>query len=140
MNSAREIAVKLLQKCLILASDLQFIDWTQTQYSSPPSEDVSRDNFEQFYDKTVQIRVGAEYQIKQIDAYTRVGYLYDPIPFNGKEIDNNRNYLTIGLGKVFDNVVKFDVAYMRGSWKQSVESLATSQTSNRLFFSAAYRY
>ena len=134
------IAVKLLQECLILASDVQFIDWTQTQYSSPPSEDVSRDNFEQFYDTTVQIRVGAEYQIKHIDAYTRVGYMYDPIPFNGKETDNNRNYLTIGLGKVFDNVVKFDVAYMRGSWKQSVESLATSQTSNRLFFSAAYRY
>ena len=66
------IAVKLLQKCLTLASDIQFTDWTQTQYSAPPSEDVSRDNFERFYDKTVQIRVGAEYQIKKIDAYTRV--------------------------------------------------------------------
>ena len=134
------IAVKLLQKCLTLASDIQFTDWTQTQYSAPPSEDVSRDNFERFYDKTVQIRVGAEYQIKKIDAYTRVGYLYDPIPFNAKEIDNNRNSLTIGIGKVFDEVVKFDIAYIRGSWKQSVESLATTQTSNRLFVSAAYRY
>ena len=134
------IAVKLLQKCLTLASDIQFTDWTQTQYSVPPSEDVSRDNFERFYDKTVQIRVGAEYQIKKIDAYTRVGYLYDPIPFNAKEIDNNRNSLTIGIGKVFDEVVKFDIAYIRGSWKQSVESLATTQTSNRLFVSAAYRY
>ena len=134
------IAVKLLQKCLTLAGDVQFTDWTQTQYSSPPSEDVSQDNFERFYDKTVQIRVGAEYQIKKVDAYTRVGYLYDPIPFNGKEIESDRNYLTIGLGKVFDEVVKFDIAYIRGSWEQSVESLATAQTSNRLFLSAAYRY
>jgi hypothetical protein len=69
-----------------------------------------------------------------------VGYLYDPIPFNGKEIESDRNYLTIGLGKVFDEVVKFDIAYIRGSWEQSVESLATAQTSNRLFLSAAYRY
>ena len=134
------IAVKLLQKCLTLASDIQFTDWTQTQYSTPPSEDVSRDNFERFYDKTVQIRVGAEYQFKKIDAYTRVGYMYDPIAFNAKEIDNNRNFLTFGIGKVFDEVVKFDIAYIRGSWKQSVDSLATSQTSNRLFVSAAYRY
>ncbi|MDE0043977.1 MAG: hypothetical protein OXT74_18180 [Candidatus Poribacteria bacterium] len=134
------IAVKLLQECLILASDIQFTDWTQTQYSTPPSEDVSRDNFERFYDKTVQIRVGAEYQFKRIDAYTRVGYTYDPIQFNAKQIDNNRNFLTLGIGKVFDEVVKFDIAYIRGSWKQSVESLATAQTSNRLFVSAAYRY
>ena len=134
------IAVKLLQECLILASDVQFIDWTQTQYSTPPAEDLSRDYFERFYDKTVQIRVGAEYQFKKIDAYTRVGYLYDPIPFNVDEISNNRDFWTFGIGKVFDEVVKFDIAYMRGSWEQSVESLTTTQTSNRLFVSAAYRY
>ena len=134
------IAVKLLQKRLILASDVQFTDWTQTQYSTPPSEDVYRDNFERFYDKTVQIRIGVEYLFERIDAYTRVGYLYDPIPFKGKGIDNNRNFLTIGVGKVFDDVVKFDIAFMRGSWEQSVESLATTQTTNRVFLSAAYRY
>ena len=125
---------------MTLASDVQFTDWTQTQYSTPPSVDVTRDNFEQFYDKTIQVRVGAEYEFKRIDAYTRVGYMYDPIPFNAKEIGNNRNFLTFGIGKVFDEVVKFDVAYMRGSWEQSAESLATTQTSNRLFVSAAYRY
>lgn len=134
------VAVKLLQECLILASDVQFVDWTQTQYSTPPAEDVSRDNFERFYDKTVQIRVGAEYQFKKIDAYTRVGYMYDPIPFNVSEIDNNRDFWTFGIGKVFDEVVKFDIAYIRGSWKQSAELLDTAQTSNRLFVSAAYRY
>lgn len=134
------IAVKLLQESLTLASDVQFTDWTQTQYSTPPAEDVSRDNFERFYDMTVQVRVGAEYEFKRIDAYTRVGYIYDPIPFNAKEVGNNRDFLTFGIGKVFDGVVKFDIAYMRGSWEQSVESLITTQTSNRLFVSAAYRY
>lgn len=134
------VAVNLLQECLILATDVQFTDWTQTQYSSPPAEDVSRDNFERFYDKTIQIRVGIEYQFKKIDAYTRVGYMYDPIPFNVDEIDNNRDFWTFGIGKVFDEVVKFDIAYIRGSWTQSADSLAISQTSNRLFLSAAYRY
>ncbi|MDE0298046.1 MAG: hypothetical protein OXN17_05400 [Candidatus Poribacteria bacterium] len=134
------IAVKLLQNSLTLASDVQFTDWTQTQYSTQPTDDVSRDNFERFYDKTIQIRIGAEYQFRKFDAYTRVGYMYDPIPFNAKTIDDNRDFWTFGIGKVFDEVVKFDIAYMRGSWKQSVESLSTSQTSNRLFVSAAYRY
>ncbi len=134
------IAVKLLQDCLTLAGDIQFTDWTQTQYSIPPSDDVSLDNFERFYDKTVQIRVGAEYQFKRIDAYTRVGYMHDPIPFNAKEIESNRKFLTLGVGKVFDEVVKFDIAYIRGSWEESVDLLSTAQTSNRLFLSAAYRY
>ena len=71
---------------------------------------MSLDNFERFYDKTVQIRVGAEYQFKRIDAYTRVGYMHDPIPFNAKEIKSNRRFLTLGVGKVFDEVVKFDIA------------------------------
>ena len=134
------IAVKMLEERLMLGGDVQFTDWTQTAYSSPPSEDASRDNFEQFYDSTVQIRIGAEYRIKKIDTYTRVGYFRDPIPFNGKQIHADRHFITIGVGKVFGEVIKFDIAYMRGSWKKSSESLTTARISNRVFFSTAYRH
>ena len=134
------VAIKLLEKRLTLASDIQFTDWTQTEYSLPPVEDIPQNNFSRYYDSTMQVRVGAEYRIPVIEASVRIGYFRDPIPFQDKEIDNDRDFLTIGVGKVFDQIIKIDVAYMRGSWEQSSNSLSEGQTSNRVFVSAGYRY
>ena len=133
------VAIKLLEKRLTLAGDVQFTDWTQTEYNPLPAEDV-QNNFDRFYDNTIQVRVGAEYRIPGIETSVRVGYFRDPIPFQDKEIDNNRDFLTIGVGKVFDQIIKFDIAYMRGSWEQSSSSLTENQTVNRVFVSAGYRY
>lgn len=134
------IAVKLLDKRLTLGADFQFSDWTQTEYDPLPAEDISRDHFEEFYDSTIQIRAGGEYHIPEIDASLSAGYFRDPIPFQGKEIESNRNFLTVGVGKIFDQTIKVDVAYMRGSWEQSDGSLSEERTDHRVFMSAAYRY
>ena len=134
------VAIKLLEKRLTLASDIQFTDWTQTEYSLPPVEDIPQNNFSRYYDSTIQVRLGAEYRIPVIETSVRVGYFRDPIPFQGRDIDDDRDFLTIGVGKVFDQIIKIDIAYMRGSWAQSSNSLTESQTSNRVFVSAGYRY
>ena len=134
------VAVKLLEKQLILAGDIQFTDWTQTEYAPLPADDIFSDDFEAFYDSTIQVRVGAEYQIQPLRTNVRIGYFHDPIPFKGKDIDNDRSFVTFGVGKIFDEVIKLDIAYMRGSWTRSDNSLTTGQTSNRVFLSAAYRY
>ncbi|MYE89908.1 hypothetical protein F4X33_13025 [Candidatus Poribacteria bacterium] len=133
------VAVKLLEKRLTLAGDIQFTDWTQTEYDPLPAEDA-QNNFNRYYDSTAQVRVGAEYRIPGIEASVRVGYFSDPIPFQDREIDNDRDFLTIGIGKIFDQIIKIDIAYMRGSWTQSSDSLTEIQTSNRVFVSAGYRY
>ncbi len=134
------VAIKLLEKRLTLAGDAQFTDWTQTEYDPQPADDIPQNNFDRYYDSTIQIRVGAEYRIPGIETSVRVGYFRDPIPFQDKEIENDRDFLTVGVGKVFDQIIKFDIAYMRGSWKQSSSSLTESQTANRVFVSAGYRY
>ena len=134
------IAVKLLDKRLSLASDFQFSDWTQTVYNPTPAEDISRGYFEDLYDSTIQIRAGAEYHVSEIDTRFRAGYVHDPIPFQGKDIENNRNFLTLGVGKIFDQAIKIDAAYMRGTWEQSDGSLSEKRTDHRIFVSAAYRY
>ena len=133
------VAIKLLKKRLRLAGDVQFTDWTQTEYDPLPAEDA-QNNFNRYYDSTIQVRVGAEYRIPVIETSVRVGYFRDPIPFQDREIDSDRDFLTIGVGKIFDQIIKIDVAYMRGSWEQSSNLLAESQTSNRVFVSAGYRY
>ena len=133
------VAIKLLEKRLTLAGDMQFTDWTQTEYDPLPADDA-QNNFNRYYDSTMQVRVGAEYRIPGIEASVRVGYFRDPIPFQERDIDNDRDFLTIGAGKIFDRIIKIDIAYMRGSWEQSSNSLSESQTSNRVFVSAGYRY
>ena len=133
------VAIKLLEKRLRLAGDVQFTDWTQTEYDPLPAEDA-QNNFSRYYDSTIQVRVGAEYRIPVIETSVRVGYFRDPIPFQDREIDSDRDFLTIGVGKIFDQIIKIDIAYMRGSWEQSSNLLTESQTSNRVFVSAGYRY
>ena len=133
------VAIKLLEKRLTLAGDVQFTDWTQTEYDPAPADDALN-NFSRYYDSTIQVRVGAEYRIPGIETSVRVGYFRDPIPFQDREIDNDRDFLTVGVGKIFDQIIKFDIAYMRGSWEQSSNFLSESQTSNRVFVSAGYRY
>ena len=133
------VAIKLLERRVTLAGDVQFTDWTQTEYDPLPADDA-QNNFSRYYDTTIQVRVGAEYRIPGIETSVRLGYFRDPIPFKDRDIDNDRDFLTVGVGKIFDQIIKIDIAYMRGSWEQSGNSLTETQTSNRVFVSAGYRY
>ena len=132
-------AVKLFNKQLILAGDVQFTDWRQTRYNPSPAEDISEDNFERFYDTTLQVRLGAEYQIPIIATHIRFGYLRDPIPFRYTEVDTH-DFLTAGVGKIFEDSLKLDVTYMLGGWAQQRNEIKTEHLTHRVFASAAYRF
>ena len=134
------VAVKLLDKRLILAGDVQLTDWTQTRYDPAPAENISDDNFEKYYATTFQVRIGAEYQIPVVDTHLRVGYFRDTVPFTDAEIENARDFLTIGVGKIFEDSIKFDVGYMLGTSQRSRNELTTERRTHRVFASAAYRY
>ena len=134
------IAVKLLNKQLILAGDIQLTDWTQTRYDPAPADDISQDNFEEFYATTLQARLGAEYRIPAIGAHIRLGYFRDTIPFTDAEVENARDFLTLGAGKIFEDSLKLDVAYMLGTWQRNRNELTTERLTHRVFVSAAYRF
>jgi len=132
-------AVKLFNKQLILAGDVQFTDWTQTRYDPAPADDISHDNFEEFYATTLQVRLGAEYQIPIIATYIRLGYLRDPIPFRYTQVDTH-DFLTAGVGKIFEDSLKLDVTYVLGGWAQERNDVKTEHLTHRVFVSAAYRF
>jgi len=129
---------------LLLAADLQYADWTQTEYSRTPAEDVSNDGFDAFYRDTLQVRVGGEFLIPVINSKVRAGYLRDSLAFlfsADKKPDNDRDFLTLGFGTMIDKVLELNVAYLRGMWEQETdEDVSRKQTSNQVFFSVAYRY
>ncbi len=132
-------AVKLFNKQLILAGDVQFTDWRQTRYDPSPAEDISEDNFERFYDTTLQVRLGAEYQIPIIATHIRLGYLRDPIPFRYTQVDTY-DFLTAGVGKIFEDSLKLDATYVLGGWAQQRNEVKTEHLTHRVFVSAAYRF
>lgn len=134
------VAVKLLNKRLVLAGDVQLTDWKQTRYDPVPAENISDDNFEKYYATTFQVRIGAEYRIPVVDTHIRAGYFRDTVPFTDAEIENARDFLTIGVGKIFEETLKFDVGYMLGTSQRSRNELTTERQTHRIFASAAYRY
>lgn len=134
------VAVKLLNERLILAGDVQLTDWRQTRYDPAPAEDISDDNFEKYYATTFQVRIGAEYRIPVVDTHIRAGYFRDTVPFTDAEIEDARDFLTIGIGKIFEDSIKFDVGYMLGTSQRSRYALTTERRTHRIFASAAYRY
>ncbi len=133
------IAVKLFNKQLILAGDVQFTDWTQTRYDPSPAEDIPEDNFERFYATTFQTRFGVEYQIPIIATHIRLGYLRDPIPLRDTQVDTH-DFLTAGVGKIFEDSLKLDVTYVLGGWAQQRNDVKTEWNIHRVFVSAAYRF
>lgn len=134
------VAVKLLNENLILAGDVQLTDWRQTRYDPAPADDIPKDNFEEYYATTFQVRLGAEYRIPVIDTHIRAGYFRDTVPFTDAEIEDARDFLTIGVGKIFEDSIKFDVGYMLGTSQRSRYELTTERRTHRVFASAAYRY
>jgi long-subunit fatty acid transport protein len=125
---------------LLLAADLQYADWTQTEYSEPPAEDVSNEDFDEFYRDTVEVRVGGEFLIPAINSKIRAGYLRNPIAFDAESITNERDFLTFGVGTIIDEVLELNAAYLLGLWEKSDGSLRQKETSHQVFVSFAYRY
>ena len=137
---ATGVAFKLLDEQLILAGDIQVTDWRQTRYDPTPAKNIPENFFEEFYSTTLQARLGAEYHMLVIDSYIRAGYFRDTIPFADAEIENERDFLTFGFGKIFEDFVKLDLAYMWGNWQKNRAELTTKRNAHRVFISGAYRF
>ena len=126
----------------IVAADILYTDWTQTEYSEPPSEDISNEDFIDDYRATAQFRVGGEYAIPNLGVCVRAGYIYDPAPYTPDwiEIETERQFITFGLGMMMEDVLSLDAAYMRGFWKQDSGFVTEDRTSNRVFLSVRYGF
>lgn len=129
---------------VIISADALYTDWTQTEYSEPPSDDIDDDFFNENYRDTVQLRVGGEFTIPNSGVRLRAGYLRDPLPYtpDGLEIDTERQFITFGIGMILDRVLTLDVAYMLGFWEESTDDgvIKKDRDSNRVFLSAGYRF
>ena len=115
---------------LQLAADITYNQWTQMEYKDDINLIIDNANIQRFYEDVMTVAVGAEYLIPRIGLKLRAGYLYDPIPlrnsshptggdsYNGYEITNERDFITLGAGYLFDRIMTMDVAFVLGGYTQ----------------------
>lgn len=129
---------------LILSADVAYTDWTQTEYSDPPAEDIDDNYFIDNYSGTYQLRVGGEYTIPDVGLRLRGGYILDPKPYTPDyvNIDSDRKFITLGIGMLMEEVISLDLAYVRGTYSESSDdgTIKEKKTTNRVFMSANYRF
>jgi len=90
------------------------------------------------------LRIGAEYTIPNSGLRLRAGYVFDPFPYTPDDLNitSERKFFTLGLGMMMEDIVSIDLAYIRGSWRDSTadEIIKKDQKINRIFLSAGYKF
>jgi len=109
-----------------IAFDLVYQNWSQAKLRYPSDYAPEPNYFRDKYRSSVQWRFGLEHKLPFLGLVGRAGYIRDPLTFKGPrgyEFDarsivttNEREYLTLGLGKRFDDSLNLDVAVVKGLW------------------------
>jgi len=131
------------------AVDITYENWTQAKLNYP-SDYVEEPNY--FLDKyrsNVNWRVGLERPLPLFKLVGRIGYMRRPLNFKGPrsyeenapEIvkENERDYLTLGVGKTFDELLRLDVGYIHGFWSEKESARLDEEVRRKLFVSLTYR-
>lgn len=125
---------------LIVALDINYADWAQIEYKEPGDLVTHNRYISDNYRDVVRWHVGVEYLIPLTKAKLRAGYYRDPIPYRSDEIDNERDYLTVGMGFLIDQVMTVDVAWVHGLWERVGDTLEEEYKVDRIFLTTAYRF
>jgi long-subunit fatty acid transport protein len=140
---------------LLLSGSAQYTDWTQVKFDLPDNITLNSDYadlldenqiIKQEYKETLKWGVGSEVGVPLFDSQIRIGYTHDPSPRKDALSENHRKYFSLGYGVLIDRILKFDLAYLHGNWKQTTfDNLAPSGTKEdikirKIFFTLAYRF
>lgn len=139
----------------LLAASAKYTDWTQVKFDLPDNASLNPDfadlldenkRFKQDFKETLRWSIGGEIGIPVFDSQLRAGYIQDPSPKKLAKSENDRKYFSLGYGVLLDRILKLDVAYLRGTWKQTTyDNLAPSGTdeditTQKILFTLAYRF
>jgi len=118
---------------LTLAADIQYVDWTQLQFSTSsaptlPSDFINGLNsqIKSEFRATTDLRVGAELALadrgySRFVPYVRGGFALYPSPYVGDEVDQARKFASGGVGFRIQNSIDLDFAYQFGWWNTSAQ-------------------
>jgi len=137
----------------VFSGDLEYNDWTQIRYTTePPIADVSETEanrtIQDNYRATTRIRLGGEFTLPLTGVSFRAGYFRDPSILQNRDADEDKQFLSAGIGFLLDRQVKLDVAFVHGFWKRfnsglpesaDIEDYVEDIKVNKVFVSLAFR-
>jgi long-subunit fatty acid transport protein len=133
----------------LLAFDLRYTDWSQIDFEGPVRFVDQYGRPRSAYESTTEVHVGAEIMFPDMPIRLRAGYYYDPLPYRLfftdnayylADIEQERDYFTLGGGVILQEALTLDVAYVSGGFVRSAQTTVEDQDQDRLFMSAAYRF
>ena len=112
---------------ITMSADVEYTDWTQIEFKSGTAAvtDFSRylldlnADIKTIFHPTANIRVGAEYEMKDAGVQLRGGFAYLPSPYQSDAAANAQKYITGGVGFKIENAFGIDLGYSHGFWETS---------------------
>lgn len=129
----------------MFAADLVYENWQEAEIK----DEYDPYYFSGKYRSTFGWRVGFEHGIPWLDAALRVGYIRQPLSFEGPrgddprdpeiKVDNPRDFVTAGFGTWIDESFRLDAAYAHGFFRTTEGSRRDEETHDRFSLSMLYR-
>ena len=150
-----DAGVAFSRRDFTLSAAIRHRNWSQTRFKiddnafgSAGIADLQRENnvLRQDFRSTTEVRLGGEAFVKPLNAFLRGGYMSVPAPAKNLSKENDRKYISAGVGFLLDQFVSLDVTYLRGSWQQESEDSLTPGittediTTHRVFVGLKYRF
>jgi hypothetical protein len=138
---------------LVLSGDIDYTDWTQLEFANGNSDLLAMNkDFKTLFRDAVNLRAGAEYDIREIGLRVRGGFIYNQSPFQGNPSSFDQKYITGGLGFMLGESAMLDIAYAHGWWKtfrlnylpdysvETASSVEESVGTNTFMLTLVFRY
>ncbi len=132
-----------------IALDLIHENWTQAKIEYSWDYEQEPNYFRDKYRSVLKWRVGIEKSLPFFNTVGRIGYLRNPLVFKGPRgyenetqiisVRNERDFITLGLGKQFDESLRLDVGYAYGFWSQKESPRVDEENRSRVYVSITYR-
>ncbi|MFC1651176.1 OmpP1/FadL family transporter [Candidatus Latescibacterota bacterium] len=126
-----------------VAVDMIYENWKEAEDIDYPYY------FSDKYRSSLSWRVGAEQNIPFLDIVGRIGYYTQPLNFKGPrvddysapgiDIDNDKDYVTFGASKKFDDNLQLDIGYAHGFWRTKESNRQDEETDKRIYATITYQ-
>ncbi len=127
---------------LNLAIDAIYTDWRQLEYRSPDWILSENKYLETSYRSTWSYKAGVEGIVPVIGLTLRAGYAKMPLPYTGREISDDREYLTLGGGILIARLIALDFAFLLSDWERRSSGIELSERYKltQLVMGLSYRF
>ena len=134
----------------LISGEVRYTDWSQFEFRNDfPIDGITKSDANRNIRRTVEgilsPRAGFEYVLPN-NTKLRAGFSFVPNPLENSRSENNRKYVSFGLGFLLSGAADIDIAYRRGWWETDIlsefsnEFINEKHTDNRIFTSLKFKF